>query len=130
MNRWTLVAALAVLVGATACDPGPDRSDADGDGLEAWQEAELGTDPEQADTDADGYEDGEELDGNTDPLDAGDHPYEGGWPIGACRDSIEPTGDGEGEVAHDWELPDQFGEEVRLHSFCDRAVLLVAGAFW
>jgi hypothetical protein len=109
---------------------GPDTSDNDGDGLEAWYEEEIGTDPDLVDSDADGHDDGGELSGNTDPLDAADHPYAGGWPIGACRDDIEASGDEVGDIANDWSLPDQFGEQVSLHSFCDRAVLLVAAAFW
>ncbi len=124
--------ALLGLVGCTAGASGGsiDHSDADEDGLEAWEEAELGTNPEQADSDSDGHSDGAESMGNTDPLDAEDHPYAGGWPIAACRDEIESTGDLEGEIVNDWALPDQFGETVRLHSFCDRTVLLVGAAFW
>lgn len=107
-----------------------DHSDADGDGLEAWEEDQLGTDPNNADSDGDGHDDGVETDGNTDPLDAEDRPYTGGWAIGACRDDIESTGDEEGQIANDWSLSDQHGEQVRLHSFCDRTVLLVGAAFW
>ena len=56
--------------------------------------------------------------------------YEGGWRIGACEDDIEATGNEVGEVAEDFALSDQYGEIVRLHSFCDRVVLLVGAAFW
>ena len=109
----------------------PNNADTDGDGLDDYTEVnETGTDPTVADTDGDGYDDGDEWEDNTDPLDDVDHPYAGGWPIGACRDGVQPTGDEEGDIANDWSLPDQFGEQVRLHSFCDRAVLLVAAAFW
>jgi len=126
---------LTLLLGSVGCVPldggdNLDHSDIDGDGLEAWEELELGTDPEEADSDVDGFSDGEEVAGNTDPLDDNDFPYAGGWPIGACRDSIVATGDLEGDIANDWSLPDQFGESVRLHSFCDRVILLVAAAFW
>ncbi len=129
---------LTLLLGSAGCIPGTDgvggdnldHSDADGDGLEAWEEEELGTDPDDADSDADGFSDGDEVDENTDPLDSNDLPYAGGWSIAACRDSIVATGDLEGEIVNDWSLPDQFGQQVRLHSFCDRAVLLVAAAFW
>ena len=130
MLRAASLVLLFCLAPAGCAEPGPDTSDEDGDGLEAWHEQELGTDPASSDSDADGHEDGDEMSGNTDPLDAKDHPYAGGWPIGACRDSVQATGDEEGDIAHDWALPDQFGEQVRLHSFCDRAVLLVAAAFW
>ena len=94
------------------------------------QEAALGTDPEAADTDGDGYDDGEEVAGNTDPLSALDHPYAGGWPIGACRHDIVSTGNEVGDIVEDFELLDQYGETVRLHDFCDRQVLLVSAAFW
>lgn len=66
----------------------------------------------------------------TDPLDPEDHPYTGGWEIADCRDSIESTGNGEGDIARDFTLTDQFGDEVSLHSFCDRTVLVVNFAFW
>ena len=56
--------------------------------------------------------------------------YEGGWSMGACEDDIEATGNEEGEVAEDFALRDQYGEVVRLHSFCDRVVYLVGAAFW
>ena len=109
---------------------GDGHSDNDEDGLEAWEEEEMGSDPDDADSDGDGFADGTEADQNTSPMDDEDHPYAGGWPIGACRDTIEATGDEAGDIANDWALPDQFGEDVRLHSFCDRTVLLVAAAFW
>ncbi len=83
------------------------------------------------DSDGDGHTDGEEFSGNTDPLDAEDHPYTGGWPIADCRDEITPTGSNEvGDISQDWALMDQFGDTVRLHSFCDRTVLVVSSAFW
>lgn len=104
--------------------------DADGDGLSASEEAELGTDPELADTDGDGWQDGEELDGNTDPTDDRDHPYTGGWSIGACRDDLREEGTQPGQVVPDFALMDQYGEDVHLHDFCDRPVFLVFAAFW
>lgn len=105
-------------------------TDDDGDGLLRSEEEELGTDPALADTDGDGYDDGVEVDGNTDPTDELDKPYQGGWAIGACRDDLTGTGTTPGEVAFDFGLLDQFGDTLRLHDFCDRAVLLVAAAFW
>ena len=74
--------------------------------------------------------DSAEVDGNTDPLSADDHPYAGGWPIADCRDDITSTGNSEGDIADDFSLLDQFGDQVQLHSFCDRLVLLVGSAFW
>ena len=107
-----------------------DELDDDGDGISNGDEAELGTDPNKADTDGDGFSDSEEVAGNTSPLDDADHPHAGGWPIAACRDSVQATGNEAGKVAYDFALMDQFGEDVRLHSFCDKVVLLAGAAFW
>jgi len=104
--------------------------DVDGDGLMGDEEAEYGTNPDKADTDGDSYDDGVEVAGNTDPTNRGDHPYEGGWPIDACRWDIEGTGVGVGQIAPDFELQDQFDETVRLHDFCGKVVLLTIGAEW
>ena len=104
--------------------------DSDGDGLSDAEEDALGTDPEEEDSDDDGWDDGEEVDGNTDPTDDDDHPYNGGYGIDPCRDDIEATGTDVGAIANNFELVDQYGDTVRLHDFCDRAVLLVSAAFW
>jgi hypothetical protein len=104
--------------------------DTDGDGLTDAEEAALGTNPTLADSDGDGWDDGVEVDGHTDPTSASDHPYTGGWAIGACRDDIVATGTQVGDIAEDFVLVDQFGENLRLHDFCDRQVLLVSAAFW
>ncbi len=109
---------------------GTADADRDGDGLTDAEEADLGTDPDLADTDGDGWEDGEEVAGNTDPTAASDHPYTGGWPIGPCRDALQATGNGIGQVAQDFALTDQYGDTVRLHDFCDQEVLLVSSALW
>jgi hypothetical protein len=108
----------------------PLDSDSDDDGLSDGDEAEYGTDPAVADTDGDTYSDGDEVNGNTDPTSADDRPYKGGWPIDACRDDISATGDDVGDIAGSFSLTDQFGDQVKLHDFCNKAVLLVAGAFW
>ena len=126
---------LLALVTGFGCPPkdniGPwDDLDDDGDGLTNGEEEALGTDPYVRDTDGDGTDDGDEVLANTDPTDATDAPYAGGWAIGACRDDIQSTGNAVGEIVEDFELLDQYGETVRLHSFCDRVVLLVGAAFW
>lgn len=56
--------------------------------------------------------------------------YEGGWSIDACRDDLVSTGDQVGEVTADFALTDQYGEELHLHDFCGREVLLVSSAMW
>lgn len=68
--------------------------------------------------------------GGDDGAGTGESPYEGGWPVGACRDDISPSGNAVGQVANDFALPDQFGDTVHLHDFCDRVVWLVFAAFW
>jgi peroxiredoxin len=35
-----------------------------------------------------------------------------------------------GDIAINFELPDQDGNLVKLHDFCGQAVLLVSAAFW
>lgn len=110
--------------------PPPDGPDADGDLLSDEDELALGTDPDDPDSDDDTYEDGYEVFDHTDPLDPLDHPYAGGWQIGACRDDITATGHEPGQIAEDFELIDQHGEALRLHDFCDREVLLVTAALW
>jgi hypothetical protein len=104
--------------------------DPDGDGLADADEATLGSDPGTPDSDGDGFDDGDEASQHTNPIDAEDHPYLGGWQIGACRDEVEPTGTTEGEVSNNFELPDQFGEMVSFHDFCDQVVYVVFAAFW
>lgn len=103
--------------------------DGDADGLIDSQEADIGSDPGNPDSDADGYDDGAEYTANTSPIDAEDMPYQAGWQIDACRDDIESTGAEVGDVAADFALPDQFGETVRLHDFCDQVVLVVGSGF-
>jgi len=103
--------------------------DTDGDGLTDAEEDALGSDPSNADTDGDGYSDGVEEAYYTDPVDPNDHPYTGGWPIDSCRHDLTPTGMNEGDVIHDVTLLDQYGEEIRLHDFCDHTILIEHAGF-
>ncbi len=109
---------------------GNDDADDDGDGLTNGEEHDLGTDPNDADTDGDGWDDGDELDENTDPTDGNDKPYAGGYPIDACRWDVESTGMNVGDIAENFKLEDQHGEQVRLHDFCDHAIVVVGSAGW
>ncbi len=131
MLRAMLAAAL--LLGACGEEKEPidtgsydPQADPDGDGLSNAEEERLGTDNRNPDSDGDGVEDGKEVNGNTDPLDASDKPYQGGWKIGACRDGVQPSGDAVGETAEDFVLEDRYGDQVQLHAFCDRVVLVAA----
>lgn len=105
--------------------------DPDQDGLLDDGEFLAGTDPDNPDSDGDGFSDGLEVSQYTDPLSDLDHPYTGGWNIGACRhDPITATGDRPGDVTRDFALVDQYGDTLHLYDFCDRAVLLVSAALW
>ena len=103
--------------------------DSDGDGLSDAEERELGSDPALMDSDGDGWDDGVEHGYYTDPADANDHPYTGGWPIDSCRNDLVATGMNEGDVINDVKLLDQFGEEIRLHDFCNHTVLIEHAGF-
>ena len=111
-------------------DPDPDTTDSDEDGLTDSEEEDAGTNPDKADSDGDGFDDPDELKANTDPNDDGDKPYQGGWPIGACRKDIDGQGYSEGDVSTNFMMPDQFGEEVELHAFCENVVYMVFAAVW
>lgn len=102
--------------------------DDDADGLVG--EAEWGTDPANPDSDGDGSLDGAEVAQGFDPMDPSEHPYKGGWVVGKeCRDDVEPTGDAEGDVLNDFTLPDQFGDQWRLHDFCNQELYVYATMF-
>ena len=137
-----------VLFGVVACAPskmeldllgdsGGSTLDSDGDGIPDVEEGGENVDtdgdgtPDYLDLDSDGdtWTDADENASYTDPKDANDHPYTGGWPIDSCRHDIVPTGMAAGETMDDVRLTDQYGEEVRLHDFCDHYVLIEHSGF-
>lgn len=135
MARLRNTMMLLALAGLAACSgaaigPGNNGRDSDGDGLTDVEEAAIGSNPDAADTDRDGWNDGDELLNNTDPLNGFDYPYTGGWPIAACRNDPEPSGNRVGQVAESFSLMDQHGDPVRLHDFCDRKVIMASSAVW
>jgi hypothetical protein len=65
-----------------------------------------------------------------DTEDTAPETYAGGWYKAACAENIDGTGTAAGDIAFDFTQPDQFGESLRLHDFCDRTVLLIGAAFW
>ena len=56
-------------------------------------------------------------------------PYTGGWPYDSCRDNLESTGMAEGDVILDVTLLDQYGEDIRLHDFCNHTILIEHAGF-
>ncbi len=115
-----------------ADDDGDPSADGDGDsgGDDGADGADAGDGP------SDGGDDGEppppdDSGGEPPPPDEPPpSPYTGGWDIGTCQGDISPTGTGVGQVVPDFLLIDQYGDAVRLHDFCHKAVYIVAGAFW
>lgn len=106
----TPVLAACALLGLVACGPREldPLADEDGDGITNGEESELGSDPRNAD----------------------DVPYAGGWAMDAhCRGDVQATGNGEGQIAEDFALVDQFGEEFHLHDFCDHVILVEFSGF-
>jgi len=133
MNPIPLVSAPLLLLAVVACHPAVVSIpwDDDADGLLGNQEEDAGTDPTLWDSDGDGHSDGAEVEEGTDPLDPEDHPFGGGWEPAYCADSIVPTGsNGVGDIAENFTLSDQYGEDLSLHDFCDKVVLLESAAFW
>lgn len=117
--RTALLAFFAVGCAGGSVDRGTNIEDGD----------EVLIDP-TLDSDNDGFTDLEELAANTDPFNADDRPYLGGWPIDACRANVVSTGNQVGDVTANFALTDQFGDTLRLHDFCGKAVMLVAAAMW
>jgi hypothetical protein len=124
--------ALAVsAMGLTACAGAGPLPDLDGDGLaDSWEEEGGIVDPLLLDTDGDGWTDGEEVYGFADPTDDTDHPYIGEWPRGPWPADLESNGVGVGDIAEDFLLQDQFGENVKLWSFYGQVVLIENAAPW
>jgi thiol-disulfide isomerase/thioredoxin len=118
-----------------------NNADDDGDGLTTQEESTHGTDPDRADSDNDGEDDGAEVAAGTNPLYKYSHSYEGGYNVGFCDEEPVPTGPTttdsygwptyrKGDVADNFTLTDQYGEQVDLYSFCGQYVMLAFGAMW
>ena len=110
-----------------------ETEDFDGDGLSDAEESDLGTDPTLSDRD--GVDDGQESVDGTDPLDPED--YEGAeeevaerWPTAPCEITPEAIGQNQvGQIAHNVEGLDQFGDPISLYDYCDMTVLMLGGGF-
>lgn len=59
-----------------------------------------------------------------------DSPTPSPWTLADCSLQSAGTGVKAGDIAFDFVQPDQFGNSLRLHDFCDRTILLVGSAFW
>ncbi|MCP4090463.1 MAG: CRTAC1 family protein [Gammaproteobacteria bacterium] len=100
---------LEVSIGADPFNPADDQdsvTDTDGDGLNDFVEAQLGTNPVLVDTDGGGVNDGDEVETGNDPLDASD-------------DGIDVDADGDGlsyereiEYRSDPNNPDTDGDRL------------------
>ena len=125
MRHLWAIALSASLTGCLVADVNvidPDSNLGDGGG---------GGGDTKKDSDNDGWTDAEEDASFTDPDDPLDHPYTGGWPIGSCRHDLEPTGGvAPGDIIDDYTFDDQYGEQIHMHDFCDKAILAVAAAEW
>ena len=142
--------ALALFLACTPADKADDttNADADGDGLTASDEADLGTSDDAADFDGDGFEDGDEVTAGTNPAWKWSHTYDqGDYLIGACdvppSSETGPTGTGqyggntwdayqEGDVMHNLGEGgyDSFGQEVPVYAFCGNYTLVTQSAEW
>ena len=61
-----------------------------------------------------------------------DEIYNGSWPASAVPDWLQnaSTGDNEGAIAADFSLYDQNGDQVSLHAFYGRVILIYSLAGW
>ncbi len=150
--RISTILALALPLALTACfdldksddddDDGGGSADSDGDGLSDSEEDDLGTDPDDSDSDGDGVEDGQEVSDGTNPTNPYSFLYaEGGYNVGNCDaipEASDPSGPnndytdtwGEGDIAGNFTLQDQYGQDVHLYSFCGQHVMIAFGAVW
>lgn len=80
------------------------------------------------DEDLDGYTNADEEELGSDPFDDQDVPYEGGWRKDDC-DGIVSTGNDVGDIAENFTLTDQFGQDWHLEDFCGRVLLIEFSGF-
>jgi thiol-disulfide isomerase/thioredoxin len=131
------------------CDSG--KADIDLNGNDTGEAAGGGGGPggPDDDDDGDGFTNAEESAAGTNPDYAPSHPYEGGYNVGFCNTPPVATGpslaqggedaDGNvfewnvyqnGDVVENLILMDQHGEQVEMHSFCEKHIVIAFGAGW
>lgn len=128
--RSLLVALPLLLVGCAVDVDVP--VDGDRDGLISTEELDANTDPQNPDSDGDGHADGVEVSKGFDPNDPDSYPYTGEYVTDVgCRDEPhQATGNEVGDITQEFAGQDQFGDNVRSLDFCNKVILLKAGAFW
>ena len=113
----------------------PTKADSDDDTLSDAEEIqETQTDPNQADSDGDGYLDGEEVEAQSDPNNGFDWPEgDGHWPDfsdEAEAAGLDAPGWSMGDVIHDIQLIDQFGQDFHLYQYYGFVILIDVSAGW
>lgn len=110
----------------------PTAADTDGDGVSDGDEEAAGLNPFDPDSDVDGFEDGVEQAQATDPLDPFSWDYDGGEWCDRRRAAETVYGDGwgNGDIAPNVGLQDQFGEDFALYQFYGNVILLDFSAGW
>lgn len=137
-----LTLAACLDLGGKDDDDDDSDSDSDGDGLSDSEEDDLGTDPDDEDSDGDGIDDGQEVEDGTSPTNPYSMTYEfGDYNVGNCDEipeATEPSGANngyaatwaEGDIAANFTMQDQYGQDVHLYSFCGQNIMLAFGAVW
>ena len=138
MSRFLLALSLAAL----GC-----AADADEDATAEGGNSVLGggSEADDADDDGDGFTNAEEAEAGTNPDYEYSRPYTGGYNVGFCDTPPDPTGPTgtatnangvsytaytEGDVANNFTMIDQHGEQVDLYSFCGKTVMIALSAGW
>ena len=111
LARWVTAVSAAAFLLLTGCASGDDSPNPDEDTATADTSSPDDT-------------------GATDTTPPDPPTDDGPWTIGDCADNTTGTGKKVGDIAFDFVQPDQHGNPLRLHDFCDRVVLIKGAAYW
>ena len=119
-------------------DDDSDSGDNSGDGTHENQDSNQDDNPNGSTSESDSSGNNSDNSNNTNEEPEHQEPssepelptYSGGYNVNLCSPETQATGYAVGQVAGDFELIDQYGENLRLSDFCGNTVLLVAAAFW